>query len=77
MRSIGKGIFNAEARNKENRKRLERTQPASNIHSWPSEKRLNGKRERRKCAGEKRERVSTSFQTYLRSVKYTVKNIRF
>jgi len=39
------------------------------------EKDRNARRRERKR--EKRERVSTSFQTYLRSVKYTVKNIRF
>lgn len=82
MRSIGKGIFNRSARNKRKTETAGKEDTAClECHSWPGE-RINGGgegegRRKKKMRGGKKERVSTSFQTYLRSVKYTVKNIRF
>jgi len=69
MRSIGKGIRRKTETAGKDTACLE-------FHSRPGE-RIKGEKENEENARERKERVSTSFQTYLRSVKYTVKNIRF
>lgn len=79
MRSIGKGIFNAEARNKENRKRLERTQPASNFIRGRVKKIERVKRKKKIRGREKRKgkhefpNISSKCEVYCE--KYTILDI--
>lgn len=74
MRSIGKEIFNGEksAGNKREKRNVRgRILPVSNFIRGQVE-RLK-ERKKKRCTKEKGRRVNTIFQTYLQSVKYTVK----
>lgn len=74
MRSIGKGIFSEEKRVELKGKKKKRTGKDTaclEFHSRPGRRIQREKKKMRE--GKRGRRVSTIFQTYLRSVKYTVK----